>query len=534
MRIHFYGALVLLAGLNGYFFYAWKAGLWNLVVTLPLVLLGIRDILQPRHAIKSNFPILGHFRYLLESIRPEINQYFIESNIDGKPFSREDRSIVYQRAKKVTDTLPFGTQKNVYQTGHEFVAHSLMPSHVDWTSLRVDVGGPDCKQPYSASVFNISAMSYGSLSKTAVLALNGGAKDGDFAHNTGEGGVSPYHLKPGGDLIWQIGTGYFGCRTPDGEFNPEMFSEKAKLDNIKMIEVKLSQGAKPGHGGILPAEKVNEEVAQIRGVEIGKDVLSPPAHKAFDTPIGLLKFIQQLRELSGGKPVGFKLCIGKRYEFFAICKAMIETGIKPDFISVDGSEGGTGAAPLEFSNNMGTPTFDGLIFARNILRGYNLKKDIKIISTGRVTTGFGIIKLMSLGADIVYSARAMMLALGCIQALRCNSNHCPAGVATQDPKLYKGLDVENKRVRVKNFHNETLKSVAHILEAMGVEKTSELLPYHIKRRVSDHVIQDYSDFTLWVEEGSFLNGDVPDLYKNAFLKSQATSFRQKEGFKKVS
>lgn len=525
MRRYFYLFCCLVLGFNIFFYLNSSNLIWNLILTGPLVALGFRDIFQPRHAIKSNFPILGHFRYILESIRPEINQYFIESNTDGKPFSREERSIVYQRAKKVIDTLPFGTQKNVYQTGHEFVAHSLMPSHVNWQDLRVTVGGKECKQPYCASIFNISAMSYGSLSKTAVLALNGGAKLGGFAHNTGEGGLSPYHLEPGGDLIWQIGTGYFGCRNAEGFFDDTNFAQKAVHPNVKMIEIKLSQGAKPGHGGILPAGKVTEEIAQIRGVEMGKDVNSPPAHTAFSNPIELCHFVKKLRDLSGGKPIGIKLCIGKRFEFIALCKAMIETGIYPDYISVDGSEGGTGAAPLEFSNNMGTPTIDALIFVNNILRGFNLRKEIKIFSSGKITTGFGIIKLISLGADVTYAARSMMLALGCIQALRCNSNNCPAGVATQDPALYKGLDVPSKTERIKNFHNETLKSVAHILEAMGLESTQQLERNHIKKRISDHVIKDYSEILLEIEEGTFLRDNIPDEYSSAYARAQAASFR---------
>jgi glutamate synthase domain-containing protein 2 len=533
MRKFFYVGVFLIACLNVFFYFKFKIGLWNLVVVGPIILLGFRDILQNTQAIKSNFPVLGHFRYILEAIRPEINQYFVESNTDGKPFSREDRSIVYQRAKKVVDTLPFGTQKNVYLTGHEFVTHSLLPTKLDWKNLRVNIGGPDCLKPYDASIFNISAMSYGSLSKTAILALNGGAKTGGFAHNTGEGGLSPYHLENQGDVIWQIGTGYFGCRSKDGKFDAEKFKKLATGESVKMIEIKLSQGAKPGHGGILPGEKVTAEIAEIRGVEVGVDVNSPPAHNAFDTPIGLLNFVKELRDLSGGKPVGFKLCIGRHYEFFAICKAMIETGIKPDFIAVDGSEGGTGAAPLEFSNNMGTPTVEALLFVGNVLRGFDLKKDIKLFSAGRVTTGFGIVKLLSLGADSVYAARSMMLALGCIQALRCNTNHCPAGVATQNPQLYNGINVPNKIQRVKNFHNETVKSVSHIMEAMGVQNAAELKPYHIKRRTSDHLIEDYSDFFNWIEPGSFFTHPIPKTYEKAYLKSEASSFKRKDGFQKV-
>jgi glutamate synthase domain-containing protein 2 len=533
MRKPFITFTVFVIALNVYFYFRLPQALWNLVLSGPFILLGIRDMLQPRHAIKRNFPVFGHFRYLFESIRPEINQYFVESNTDGRPFSREERSLVYQRSKKVLDTLPFGTQKDVYRTGHEFVAHSMVPTHLDEKELRVTIGGPECKKPYNASIFNISAMSYGSMSKNAILALNGGAKDGNFAHNTGEGSISPYHLEPGGDLIWQIGTGYFGCRDDDGNFNEEKFVSRATLDNVKMIEIKVSQGAKPGHGGILPKEKVTEEIAQIREVPMGIDIISPPAHKAFSTPIEFVHFIKKLRELSGGKPVGFKLCVGKRFEFLAVCKAMISENIFPDFITVDGSEGGTGAAPLEFSNNMGTPTYDGLVFVHNALKGFGVRDKIKILTTGRIVTGFGIVKLLALGADACYSARSMMLALGCIQALRCNSNHCPAGVATQDPELYVGLVPEKKRKRVANFHNETMKSVAHIMGAMGVSSPDELSPIHIKRRVSDHIIQNYSDFVIKVEDGDFLKGRLPELYKNSFYKAQENSFKMNQDYKSL-
>jgi len=523
-RSVFVASFIFFLALSVVFYFFFPAGNWMWVVIGPLFFIGFIDFFQTKQAIRRNFPVLGNFRYFLESIRPEINQYFIENNTDGRPFSREERSIVYQRAKKVLDTLPFGTQRDVYSTGYEYIAHSLAPVHVEEEKMRVTVGGPDCKQPYNCSIFNISAMSYGSLSKNAVLSLNRGAKEGNFAYNTGEGGISQWHLQYGGDLIWQIGTGYFGCRNAEGNFDPDKFKEKAALENVKMIEIKLSQGAKPGHGGILPAEKLTEEIAAIRGVPMGQDVNSPPGHSAFSTPRGLCEFIGQLRELSNGKPVGFKLCLGNRYEFHAICKAMIETGIKPDFIVVDGSEGGTGAAPLEFTNWIGTPGTDALILINNILRGYNLKKDIKIITTGKVTTGFGVLKRIALGADIIYSARAMMLAIGCIQALRCNSNHCPAGVATQDKDLMQGLVVEDKYMRVYNFHHETIHAAAHMLGAMGLDNLDMLHPRHIKRRVSDHEIQEYSDFIEILDEGCFLEGKFPDEHKRDHNLANVESF----------
>ena len=527
MRNQFLIGCFLSTALNLLFFYYWKPGLYSLIVILPLMVFGFVDFFQTRQAIRRNFPILGNFRYWFEAIRPEINQYFVESNSDGVPFSREQRSVVYQRAKKVLDTLPFGTQKNVYETGHEFVVHSLAPSDFHEDKMRTLVGGPDCKQPYDCSLFNISAMSYGSLSSNAVLALNGGAKDGNFAHNTGEGGISPYHKEHGGDLIWQIGTGYFGCRNEEGGFDAEKFKERAALKQVKMIEIKLSQGAKPGHGGILPAEKLTAEIASIRGVPMGKDVNSPPAHSAFNSPSSMMHFIKQLRELSDGKPIGFKLSVGYRYQFIALCKSMIETGIKPDFIVVDGSEGGTGAAPIEFSNNIGTPGVDALVFVNNVLMGMGLRDDIKIISTGKVISGFGIVKQLCLGADIIYAARSFMLALGCIQALRCNSNHCPAGVATQDASLVAGLVVSDKRTRVYNFHDETIKSAAHILGAMGVYDLSVLNPRYIKRRVSDHVIETYGDFFPFVERGDFLKGKIPSEYARHFHKADPDSFTAK-------
>ncbi|WP_408095680.1 FMN-binding glutamate synthase family protein [Peredibacter sp. HCB2-198] len=495
------------------------------LLTVPLFVIGIIDMKQTKHSIRRNFPVIGHMRYLLEMIRPEINQYFIESNTDGTPFSREERSVVYQRSKKVTDTIPFGTQRNVYEEGYEYVPHSMSPVHVDPKSLRVSIGGKDCKKPYLASIFNISAMSYGSLSKNAVLALNGGAKDGAFAHNTGEGGISPYHLENGGDLIWQIGTGYFGCRDDQGNFNPSLFAERASDDRVKMIEIKLSQGAKPGHGGILPKEKLTPEISKIRSVPMGKDVISPPGHSAFTTPKELCLFIQKLRDFSGGKPVGIKLSIGRESEFFAFCKAMLETGITPDYISIDGSEGGTGAAPLEFSNSVGMPGQDAILFVVNTLRGLNLKKDIKVLASGKLTSAFGIIRLLSMGVDVCYAARPFMLSLGCIQALRCNTNDCPTGVATQDPHLVGGLVVTNKRKRVKNFHEQTIKGVAEILGAMGVSDHHDLTPHHLRRRVSQLDVRPLSDMIPWVEEGSYLKGEIPSNWKHAFEAASPESFR---------
>lgn len=525
MRRLFVGFSFLLVVLEVVFLLFWPMGLWSLIVVLPVLIQGFIDYFQTRQAIRRNFPLFGNFRYLLEKIRPEINQYFVESNSDGVPFSREERSVVYQRAKKQLDTLPFGTQKNVYEPGYEWVNHSIMTTHVDPKDLRTVIGGPDCRQPYSASIFNISAMSYGSLSGPAILALNGGAKDGQFAHNTGEGGLSPYHTENDGDLVWQIGTGYFSARTPDGQFSEEEFRKRAILPQIKMIELKLSQGAKPGHGGILPAAKLTPEIAKIRGVPLGQDVLSPPSHSAFSTPKEMMYFIKKLRDLSDGKPVGFKLCIGKRREFLAVCKAMIETGITPDFINVDGGEGGTGAAPLEFSNHVGTPEIEGLTFVHNALVGFGLRDQVRVLTSGKVTTAFGIIKRLALGADAVNSARAFMLALGCIQALRCNSNHCPTGVATQDPDLMAGLVVSDKRRRVMTYHSETLNSVSHMLGAMGLRFAAELMPWHIMRRLSVFEVKHYGEIYEFIESGSLLGPNVPKSFARALEKASAETFR---------
>lgn len=502
----------------------WSGALWSLMILIPLFLVGIFDLLQTKQAIRRNYPVIGHGRYLMEMIRPEINQYFVESNWDGMPFNREKRSVVYQRAKGVVDSLPFGTQTNVYEEGYEWINHSLAPKAALKDEPRVIIGGKDCKQPYSASIFNISAMSYGSLSKNAVLALNRGAKMGRFYHNTGEGGLSPYHLAEGGDVIWQIGTGYFGCRNQDGSFSEAAFKERSELPNVKMIEVKLSQGAKPGHGGILPAAKLTPEIVAIRGVVPGKDVISPPAHSAFSTPIELLEFLKKLRELSGGKPVGFKLCLGKHREFMSIVKAMLETGILPDFITVDGGEGGTGAAPVEFSNSVGTPLNDGLIFIHNALSGVGLRGEIRLIAAGKITTGFNIASKMALGADLCNSARGMMFALGCIQALRCNSNSCPTGVATQNPGLSRGLHVPDKAQRVFNFHAATVHSFLEVLAAAGLSHPRELRPWHIQRRVTSTETRHYGEIYPFLASGALLRDQVPQLYARSWQAAEPNVF----------
>lgn len=487
---------------------------WLLIIPFPLLLIAIYHSTQTHHAILRNYPLVGYFRYIFESIRPELRQYFWESDTDGRPFNRRQRSLVYQRAKNQRETVAFGMQSDPQAVGNEWVAHSIFPTHIENHDLRTLVGNNSCKQPYSLSVYNISAMSYGALSKTAITALNKGAALQNFAHNTGEGGISDYHIN-GGDLIWQIGTGYFGCRDVLGNFDDELFAEKANRPYVKMIELKISQGAKPGHGGILPAAKNTPEVAAIRHVTPGTDVMSPPAHSAFSNPIEMMVFIQKLRELSSYKPVGFKLCIGDKQEFIDICQAMQTTQIFPDFISIDGSEGGTGAAPLEFTDNLGMPLYDALTFVTTTLIKFGLKKQIKIIASSRVVTGFDLLKAIALGADACYSARGMMFALGCIQALKCNEDVCPVGVATQKPHLYKGLDVEDKYVRVAQFHRNTLRATVEIMEACGFKTLDDVNASKFFRKVDG--IQTLSFQDIYFKNTGKLNKKESSFALEEFL-----------------
>jgi glutamate synthase domain-containing protein 2 len=508
--IYFSIAVLLIIGGVAYF---WLPILWAMLFFGPLLLLGFYDMVQTKHTIVRNFPVLGRLRYVMEDLRPKVYQYFIESDIDGRPFSRVDRSVVYARSKKQLDTRPFGTQLNVYEEGYEWVNHSIaaLDHHKLVQDHRVKVGGPACTQPYSMSLLNIAAMSFGSLSNNAVLALNGGAKIAGFAHNTGEGGVSPYHLEPGGDIIFQVGTGYFGARDKEtGLFSPEVFAKSASPAAVKMIELKLSQGAKPGHGGILPAKKNTPEIAAIRGVKPGTAVMSPAFHTAFSTPVEMMEFIGQLRELSGGKPVGFKLCVGQKGEFLAICKAMIKTGITPDFIAVDGGEGGTGAAPVEFTNSVGMPMRDGLVFVHDALVGFDLKKDIVILTSGKIATAFDMYRALVLGADACYAARSFMLALGCIQSLECNLNICPTGIATQRPDLIKGLVVKQKKDRVANFHEETMQAFTELLAATGLENPDEINRAHIHRNETWTNISRYDESYPYLKEGALLQEPYPE------------------------
>lgn len=474
-------------------------------ITLGVILfaIGIYDIFQKKYNILRNFPLIGHIRFLSQMIAPELHQYFVEDDTDGKPIDRNHREYIYERSKLGKTSHPFGTELDVNEDGFKFMRHSIYPAKQVDEVPRIMFGGPDCKQPYSASIFNISAMSFGALSKNAVMALNKGAKMGNFIHDTGEGGVSSYH-KQGGDLVWEIGTGYFGCRTKNGNFDPETFKKQVAYETIKMVAIKLSQGAKPGIGGVLPASKNNDEIAEIRGVEAHTEVISPPGHSAFSDAKGLLEFVKQLRELSGGKPVGFKLCIGDKEEFIDICKKMVETGIKPDFITIDGSEGGTGAAPIDFSNYVGLPWENGLIFAVDCLNGFDLKKDIKVLTATKIFTGFDILKALCIGADACNSARGMMLALGCIQAIRCDTNTCPTGVTTNDAKLVRGLVVEEKAVRVKNYQQGTLDNFKELFLASGCDKLEQLNRKLIYKKVQDK-IQSYEEYYPTVKSGEYLD-----------------------------
>ena len=496
---------------------------WFLALLTPLIVLWIYDLTQKEHTILRNFPVLGHMRYILEFIRPEIQQYFIADNEQERPFDRETRSIIYQRAKNMRDTVPFGTERDIYQIGYSWALHSLAPKPISEVEQRILVGGPGCQKPYSASRLNISAMSFGALSARAVMTLNKGAKLGGFAQNTGEGGLSHYHLQ-GGDLIFQIGTGYFGCRNAEGHFDADEYTKEANRSEVKMIELKLSQGAKPSHGGILPAAKLTQEIATARKVPMGHDVLSPPAHSAFTTPIGLLEFIQKLRELSGGKPVGFKLCIGQQNEFFSICKAMLTTNILPDFITVDGAEGGTGAAPLEYTNSLGTPLEPALFFVHNSLIGIDLRSKIHIIASGKIATGFDMVEKIALGADICHCARPMMMAIGCLQSKQCNANTCPTGVTTQNKRLQRGLVVDHKKYRAANYHKNTVRSFLEMVGAMGLANPSDLSPAHIMRRISTDCVKPLSEIYNYMKPGQLLGKEIPVDYKKHWELASAEQF----------
>jgi glutamate synthase domain-containing protein 2 len=490
---------------------------------LAWTLVGAYEIFFCVSNLRRNYPVLANIRYLLEYIRPEIQQYFIANNIEEKPFSRERRNLIYRRSKGANDNLPFGTEQDILAEGYRSLLHSMKPSKVEKESIRVTFGGPDCKQPYNASRLNISAMSFGALSAQAIEALNKGASLGGFAHNTGEGSMSKHHLKHGGDIIWQIGTGYFGCRNPDGSFNDEAFAERANLDNVKMIEIKISQGAKPSHGGVLPGAKVTQEIADIRLVNVGETVNSPPTHPEFNSPKGLLDFVMRLRKLSEGKPVGFKFCLGKKTEFLAIVKAMLETETYPDFITVDGAEGGTGAAPVEFSNRLGTPCLEATYYVNQILVGAGIRDRIKLISAGQTATGFDMLEKIAVGADTVNAARSMMMALGCVQAKACNTNHCPTGIATQDPNRAKAVDVDEKSVRVKNFQHGTVEAFLELCGAMGYSNPGDLTPGDLYSRCEGGMKSFDQIYEPMVDKQLF-SDTAPSSYRDDWLKSSAATF----------
>ena len=503
------------------------SGWWPLIF-LGLSLVGLYDLQQQHHAILRNYPIIGHLRFMLETIRPEIRQYFLESETEAAPFSRAQRGLVYARAKDASDKRPFGTQLDVRAVGYEWINHSIAPSVLSDHNFRIHVGGAHCTQPYSISLFNVSAMSFGALSANAIMALNHGAKMGGFAHDTGEGSISRHHRVHGGDLIWEIGSGYFGCRDEQGHFSPERFVENVRSEQVKMVEIKLSQGAKPGHGGVLPGPKVTAEIAEARGVQIGEDCVSPAAHSSFSTPLELMQFVQTLRTLSEGKPVGIKLCIGHPWEWFGMVKAMQESGILPDFVVVDGAEGGTGAAPLEFSDHMGMPLQEGLRLVHNTLVGVGLRDQIRVGASGKIVSAFDMARAIALGADWCNSARGFMFALGCIQAQTCHTGNCPTGVTTQDAKRQMALVVPDKAQRVHNFHENTLEALQELMQAAGLHSPSELSTKHIMRRVTETHVQHLSELVDNVAPGALLHNDsvmdLPDVFRD-WPKASASSFQ---------
>ena len=533
VRYSAFGLCIFALLLSLFSLVVFQVGLLSFVLFAGLTALGVADLRQTKKSVLRNYPVIGHFRFLLEYIRPEIRQYFIESDNEAAPFSRAQRSLVYQRAKGEPDKRPFGTQLNVTAEGYEWINHSMAPTRIASHDFRVPVGAGNAgtTQPYDMSVFNISAMSFGALSANAILALNAGAKRGGFAHDTGEGSISEHHRVHGGDLVWEIGSGYFGCRNADGSFNAEKFTQNATQPQVKMIEIKLSQGAKPGHGGVLPGPKVTIEIANARGVPVGVDCVSPASHSAFSTPIEMMQFVAKLRALSGGKPVGLKLCIGHPWEWFAIVKAMLETATHPDFIVVDGAEGGTGAAPLEFTDHVGAPLQEGLLLVHNTLKGVGLRSAIKLGCAGKVVSAFDIARMTALGADWCNSARGFMFALGCIQAQACHTGACPTGVTTQDPVRQKALHVLSKSDRVFNFHQQTLEALREIVQAAGLKHPREITSHHIVRRVNENEVRLLVNLVPQIPVGALLSEDIASLhgvFKLYWPHASAQSFAYKE------
>ena len=499
---------------------------WGLVATVPLLLLALYDFFQRQHTLWRNYPLLAHIRWIMEDLRPYARAYIVEGDLEGRPFNHQQRALVYARAKGQLDSHPFGTELDVYSDEYEWLAHSVVPNAQAPSEWRVDVGGKQCTQPYSASLLNISAMSFGSLSANAIMALNKGAAAGNFYHDTGEGGISRYHRSHGGDLVWEIGSGYFGCRTDDGSFDPDQFAQTAQDPQVKMVEIKLSQGAKPGHGGVLPGSKVTEEIAEARGVPVGTDCISPPAHSTFSTPTGMLEWAAQLRDLSGGKPVGIKLCVGKPHEVFAIMKAMRETGITVDYIVVDGAEGGTGAAPVEFSNRVGMPLREGLILVRNALVGTGLKSEVKLAAAGMVHSGAGMAMNLGLGADWCNAGRAFMFALGCVQSMKCHADTCPTGVATQDATRQRGLVPMEKAERVARFQRHTLHSFREMVVAMGLDNPWQIEPGDISERLNGAQSDSLDRLHGFLQPGALLDSPESTPYAHAWAAARAETFRE--------
>nr|WP_227519976.1 FMN-binding glutamate synthase family protein [Mangrovitalea sediminis] len=504
----------------------WDGG-WLLILLVPLSLLGLWDYFQTRHTLMRNYPIVAHFRWLFEDLRPFLRQYIVEDDLSGRPYNRHQRSLVYERAKDTVDAQPLGTSLDVYGEEYELLAHSFAPKPLGDADIRIDIGGPQCAKPYVASILNISAMSFGALSGRAIQALNKGARLGNFYHDTGEGGISRYHRQHGGDLVWEIGSGYFGCRDKDGNFSEELFAEHAVSEQVKMIEIKLSQGAKPGHGGVLPGPKVTAEIAEARQVKAGTECVSPAYHRAFNTPIEMLEFAARLRELSGGKPVGIKFCVGQPWEVFAICKAMLKTGIRLDYMVVDGAEGGTGAAPEEFSDHMGMPLREGLVFVRNALVGSGLRPDIRLAASGKVFSAFSIASNLALGADWCNAARAFMFSIGCVMSKRCHTDKCPTGVATQDPGRQRGLIVEDKALRVANFHRNTLKRLAELVAAAGLDHPSQFTPHHLYHRVTPNSIATMDSIQEFLEPNVLLEAPESTPYAAWWAAASAETFTPK-------
>jgi glutamate synthase domain-containing protein 2 len=528
-RYSFFAAMVGIA-VVAIFFLGETLGILAFLAAGSLALLGLFDVFQKKHSITRNYPILGHARFMIEAVRPELRQYLFETDFEKLPFSRTQRALVYARAKNEADQRPFGTILDTYLSGYEFMGHSVRPVPVpDPSSFRITIGNDQCLKPYSGSVFNISAMSFGALSANAVMALNKGARIGGFAQDTGEGSISRYHREHGGDLIWQIASGYFGCRNAEGGFSPEKFAKQAADDQVKMIELKLSQGAKPGHGGVLPAHKVSAEIAETRGIPMGVECVSPAWHSSFSTPVELVEFLGRLRELSGGKPVGFKLAVGQPWEFMSIVKAMLQTGIVPDFIVVDGSEGGTGAAPVEFSDHVGMPMREALLFVHNTLVGAGLRDRIRIGVAGKIVSAFDVVCALAIGADWVNSARGFMFALGCIQSQSCHTNKCPTGIATQDVLRQRALVVPDKADRIASFHRNTMHALADLISASGLKHPSALRPHHLARRTNSTDFKLFSQLLTHLKPGELLEGGGNELYASSWMLAQAESFEAARG-----